>query len=86
MIEAPTPSAAVAAEGQLSGALRRLQILLALQIDIALHHARNRGKGAALRTAIQAASGDVIVVNGIPNCVANPPGDVTGVPAEYRSA
>jgi glycosyltransferase involved in cell wall biosynthesis len=32
------------------------------KIDIALHHTRNRGKGAALRTAIQAASGDVMVV------------------------
>jgi glycosyltransferase involved in cell wall biosynthesis len=32
------------------------------KIDIALHHARNRGKGAALRTAIEAASGDVMVV------------------------
>jgi glycosyltransferase involved in cell wall biosynthesis len=32
------------------------------KIDIALHHAKNRGKGAALRTAIQAASGDVMVV------------------------
>jgi glycosyltransferase involved in cell wall biosynthesis len=32
------------------------------RIDIALHHARNRGKGAALRTAIHAASGDVMVV------------------------
>ena len=32
------------------------------RIDVALHHARNRGKGAALRTAIQAASGDVMVV------------------------
>jgi glycosyltransferase involved in cell wall biosynthesis len=32
------------------------------KIDIALHHPRNRGKGAALRTAIQAASGDVMVV------------------------
>ncbi len=32
------------------------------KIDIALHHSRNRGKGAALRTAIEAASGDVIVV------------------------
>ena len=32
------------------------------KIDIALHHPSNRGKGAALRTAIQAASGDVIVV------------------------
>ena len=32
------------------------------KIDIALHHSRNRGKGAALRTAIEAASGEVIVV------------------------
>ncbi len=32
------------------------------KIDIALHHAKNRGKGAALRTAIQAATGDVMVV------------------------
>ena len=32
------------------------------KIDIALHHAKNRGKGAALRTAIQVASGDVMVV------------------------
>jgi glycosyltransferase involved in cell wall biosynthesis len=32
------------------------------RIDLVLHHARNRGKGAALRTGIGAASGDVIVV------------------------
>ena len=32
------------------------------KIDLALHHTRNRGKGAALRTAIQAALGDVMVV------------------------
>ena len=32
------------------------------KIDIALHLAKNRGKGAALRAAIQAASGDVMVV------------------------
>jgi glycosyltransferase involved in cell wall biosynthesis len=32
------------------------------KIDIALHHSKNRGKGAALRSAIQAASGDVMVV------------------------
>lgn len=32
------------------------------KIDVALHHARNRGKGAALRSGIEAASGDVIAV------------------------
>jgi glycosyltransferase involved in cell wall biosynthesis len=32
------------------------------KIDIALHHHANRGKGAALRTGIAGASGDVIVV------------------------
>jgi glycosyltransferase involved in cell wall biosynthesis len=32
------------------------------RIDLVLHHAQNRGKGAALRTGIGAASGEVIVV------------------------
>jgi glycosyltransferase involved in cell wall biosynthesis len=32
------------------------------KIQVAIHHPHNRGKGAAIRTAIEAASGDVIVV------------------------
>jgi glycosyltransferase involved in cell wall biosynthesis len=32
------------------------------KIEIAMHHPRNRGKGAAIRSGIEAASGDVIVV------------------------
>jgi glycosyltransferase involved in cell wall biosynthesis len=31
-------------------------------VDVVRHHAVNRGKGAAIRTAIEAATGDVIVV------------------------
>ena len=31
-------------------------------VDVVLHHPRNRGKGAAIRTGIQHATGDVIVV------------------------
>ncbi len=32
------------------------------KIDVVLHHAVNRGKGAAIRSAIEAATGDVVVV------------------------
>ena len=32
------------------------------KIDVALHHPRNRGKGAAIRTGISHSSGDVVIV------------------------
>ena len=32
------------------------------KIDVALHHSKNRGKGAAIRTGIARSSGDVIIV------------------------
>ncbi len=38
------------------------RLLASGRVDAVRHHPRNRGKGAAIRTAIEAATGDVIVV------------------------
>ena len=38
------------------------RLLVEGKIDVVRHHPMNRGKGAAIRTAIEAATGDVIVV------------------------
>jgi len=44
------------------GAAELIRGPLAPLIDVVLHHSRNRGKGAALRTGIAAASGDFVLM------------------------
>jgi glycosyltransferase involved in cell wall biosynthesis len=44
------------------GTREQLKAEIAPRVDRVLYHHRNQGKGAALRTAIQAATGDIIII------------------------
>jgi glycosyltransferase involved in cell wall biosynthesis len=49
-------------DGSTDGSTERLEGDLRARIDVLIQHAGNQGKGAALRSGFQAASGDVVVV------------------------
>ncbi len=49
-------------DGSTDGSANRLESLAQAADIRAIHHERNRGKGAAIRTGLQAASGDIVVI------------------------
>lgn len=49
-------------DGSTDGTRELLQNTLGSQVDRVIYHPRNRGKGSALKTGFQAATGDIVIV------------------------
>ncbi|MGA1134566.1 MAG: glycosyltransferase family 2 protein, partial [Prochlorotrichaceae cyanobacterium] len=49
-------------DGSTDGTRELLKTTLASQVDQVIYHPQNKGKGSALRTGFQCATGDIVIV------------------------